>query len=74
MLLYITCLHVFDRCEMKTVDPELKFLTMDEEILKSYYFSWYPGGSGPIRAMRTICSLIEAIATLRGFDVTKWGT
>ena len=56
----------------KPVDPSLKFLTMDEETLKDHYYAWYPGGSGPIGAMRTICSLIEAVAKLRGFDVTKW--
>lgn len=57
---------------MKLVDPDLKFLSMSEEDLKSYYFSWYPGGSGPTGAMRVICSLIEAVAKQRGFDVTKW--
>lgn len=56
----------------KLVDPDLKFLAMDEETLKSHYFSWYPGGSGPIGAMRSICSLIEALAKLRGFDVSSW--
>lgn len=56
----------------KLVDPSLKFMTMSEEDLKYWYFSWYPGGSGPIGAMRTICSLIEAIAKMRGFDVSKW--
>ena len=54
------------------VDPDLKYLTMSEEQLKSIYWSWYPGGSGPIGAMRTICSLIEAVAKFRGFDVNKW--
>ena len=54
------------------VDPDLKYLTMSEEQLKSIYWSWYPGGSGPIGAMRTICSLIEAVAKSRGFNVDTW--
>jgi hypothetical protein len=49
-----------------------KFLNMDEETMKSYYRSWYPGGSGPIGAMIAICNLIETLAKLRGFDITKW--
>lgn len=54
------------------VDPDLKYLTMPEDQLASIYWSWYPGGSGPIGAMRQICSLIEAIAKLRGFNVDEW--
>ena len=48
------------------------FLVMTEEELKAMWVAWYPGGSGPLSAMRNICSLIEAIATLRGIDIQKW--
>jgi hypothetical protein len=48
------------------------FLVMTEEELKSMWNAWYPGGSGPLGEMRRICSLIEAVAMLRGFDIQKW--
>lgn len=56
----------------KPVDPKVMYATLSEEDLKSLWLSWYPGGSGPLSAMREICRLIEAVAHLRGFDVTKW--
>lgn len=54
------------------VDPSRQFVDMTEEELKDQWKSWYPGGSGPLSAMRVICALIEAVAHLRGFDITKW--
>ena len=54
------------------VDPSFAYLNMSEEELKQNWNAWYPGGSGPLGAMRTICSLIEAVAHSRGFDVSKW--
>jgi len=48
------------------------FLVMTEEELKAMWLAWYPAGSGPLSAMRQICSLLEAVATLRGFDIQKW--
>lgn len=48
------------------------FITMSEEELKAMWLAWYPAGSGPLGAMRHICSLIEAIALMRGFDIQKW--
>ncbi len=56
----------------KPVDPSFAYVDASEDQLKSLWKAWYPGGSGPLGAMRQICVLIESIAYLRGFDVTKW--
>lgn len=47
------------------------FLIMSEGELKSMWVAWYPDGSGDF-ANKHICSLIEALATSRGFDITSW--
>ena len=44
----------------------------DEELLKSYWRSWYPRGSGPLAAMKLIAFLIEVIARDRGYDFDSW--
>lgn len=54
------------------VDPTLRFTDMPEDELYSLWKSWYPGGSGPLGAMRTICQLIESVAYLRGIDTSSW--
>lgn len=48
------------------------YMIMTESELKAMWLIWYPEGSGPTHAMRQICKLIEAIAMLRGFDISKW--
>ena len=57
----------------KPVDPSLSYVDMTEDQRKALWLAYYPGGSGPLGAMRTICGLIESLAHLRGFDVSKWG-
>jgi hypothetical protein len=46
--------------------------TMPEDELRRNYDSWYPHGSGPLGAMRTICGLILTVARLRGIDTSRW--
>ena len=57
----------------KLVDPSLAYIDLDEQQLKSLWNAYYPAGSGPLGVMRTVCALIESLAHLRGFDVSKWG-
>lgn len=59
--------------QRKQTDPSLSYVDASEEQLKALWLAWYPGGSGPLGAMKTICGLIESIAHMRGFDVSKWG-
>lgn len=54
------------------IDPSRIYVDASEEELLSLWRTWYPGGSGPLSTMRTICALIENIAVLRGFDPSKW--
>jgi hypothetical protein len=68
-----------DRCtckkvsmKYKQVDPSFAYVDMTEDELKSLWKAYYPAGSGPLGAMRTICALVESIAQMRGFDVSKW--
>ena len=56
----------------KLVDPNLSYADESEDQLFGLWKAWYPAGSGPLGAMNTICTLIENIASLRGFDVSKW--
>ena len=58
--------------QYKQVDPSFAYVDMSEDQLKSLWKAWYPIGSGPLSAMRSICALIESIAHMRGFDVSKW--
>jgi hypothetical protein len=60
------------RYKYAPVDPSLAFIDMSEEDMHTFWKAWYPGGSGPLSAMRQICALVENVAHLRGFDVTKW--
>lgn len=55
------------------LDPSFAYVDMSEDDLKRLWQNWYPCGSGPLSSMRQICVLIESIAHLRGFDVSKWG-
>ena len=64
--------HKRTRPERPLVHAFQDFSTMPEETLFHLWVYWYPGGSGPLVAMKTICSLIETVATLRGFDTSKW--
>lgn len=43
-----------------------------EEELKEFYFSVYPGGSGPLNLMKLCTHLIENIARIQGYDINKW--
>ena len=54
------------------IDNDDYFSSMSEEELFNYWMVCYPGGSGPISIMRTVCRLIEAVAKLRGIDVSHW--
>lgn len=44
-----------------------------EEQLQQYYAAYYPGGSGPLQAMRVICALLEKIAEEKGWVLKKPG-
>ena len=54
------------------VDPDFSYVDASEAQLKSLWDTWYPAGSGPLGAMRTICALIENICHLRGIDTSDW--
>ena len=43
----------------------------DPETLRELHKAWYPGGSGPLGAMRTITGLVEAIAKEKGIDLEQ---
>lgn len=58
--------------KLKPLDPSFAYVDLSEDELKDLWRIWYPGGSGPLSSMRTVCALIESIAHLRGFDVSKW--
>ena len=57
----------------KPVDPSMSYVDMSEEQMKALWLAWYPAGSGPLGAMKTICALLESIAHMRGFDPSQWG-
>lgn len=54
------------------IDPTFAYVDASESQLQNLWRAWYPRGSGPLNAMRQICVLIESIAHMRGFDVSKW--
>jgi hypothetical protein len=54
------------------VDPNLSYVDATEEQLYNLWCAYYPAGSGPLSTMRTVCAMIENLAHLRGFDVSKW--
>lgn len=43
-------------------------LPATQEILESWYISYWPAGSGPLAMMRLVCAALEEIAELRGYD------
>ena len=45
----------------------------DEADLQELYRLFYPAGSGPLMIMRVVCSLIEAIAEEKGFNLKAPG-
>ena len=44
---------------------------LTEEELNELYLSWFPGGSGPISAMYTVCALLKVVAKHKGLQVPK---
>ena len=54
------------------IDPSLTYIDATEDHLYSLWIAWYPGGSGPLGAMKTICALVESMATQKGYDISKW--
>ena len=58
--------------ERQLVDKDHVFINAPEDQLFRLWMAYYPGGAGPLAAMKTICSLIENIAHLRGIDTSKW--
>lgn len=56
----------------KLVDPSQSYSDLDEGSLHSLWKAYYPAGSGPLGVMKTVCGLIEEVARMKGFDVSKW--
>ena len=44
----------------------------NEEQLKDLYRHYRPIGSGPLGVMKVVCSLIEAVAEEKGYNVAAW--
>lgn len=40
-----------------------------DNILYMYHFQYKPSGSGPLGCMKTICSLLEAIADMKNISL-----
>jgi len=48
------------------------FTTMTDKELKAMWMAWYPTDQPQTTEERQVCTLIEAVALLRGFDTSTW--
>lgn len=58
---------------MKLMDPSFSYVDASESQLKSLWQSWHRGALLCLLRIGKSCVLLENIAYMRGFDVSKWG-